>query len=215
MKLYVYDHCPFCVRAQMILGLRDVAAEQIILLNDDESTPIALIGAKQVPILQKPDGSHMGESLDIVHYINALSGNEPLAETRPEVQAWIARVSDASYRLIMPRNVKIGLPEFATPAAIQYFVDKKEKFIGNFDENWQKSPEYLAKVNADLLDLDALIGSEQWANGNELSLDDIVLFPILRNLTMVRGVAFPEKVLNYVQNMAQKSAVNLYFDRAL
>lgn len=215
MKLYVYDHCPFCVRAQMILGLRNVAAEQIILLNDDESTPIALIGAKQVPILQKPDGSHMGESLDIVHYINQLSGNAPLADARAELQTWIERVNSSAYHLIMPRSVKIGLPEFATETAIRYFVDKKEKFIGNFDENWQKSPEYLAKVNADLLDLGALLGSEQWANGSELSLDDIVLFPILRNLTMVRGVAFPKKVLNYLRNMAQKSAVDLYFDRAL
>ncbi|MGN6905595.1 glutaredoxin, partial [Neisseria sp. P0015.S010] len=24
MKLYIYDHCPFCVRARMIFGLRDV-----------------------------------------------------------------------------------------------------------------------------------------------------------------------------------------------
>jgi len=26
MKLYIYDHCPFCVRARMIFGLRGVAA---------------------------------------------------------------------------------------------------------------------------------------------------------------------------------------------
>ncbi|MDU4397175.1 MAG: glutaredoxin, partial [Haemophilus parainfluenzae] len=23
MKLYVYDHCPFCVRARMIFGLKN------------------------------------------------------------------------------------------------------------------------------------------------------------------------------------------------
>ena len=67
MKLYIYDHCPFCSRARMIFGLRQMAVEEIVLLNNDEATPIALIGAKQVPILQKADGSHMGESLDIVN----------------------------------------------------------------------------------------------------------------------------------------------------
>lgn len=53
MKLYIYDHCPFCVRARMIFGLRDVAVEEVILANDDEATPIGMIGSKQVPILQK------------------------------------------------------------------------------------------------------------------------------------------------------------------
>lgn len=215
MKLYTYDHCPYCIRARMIFGLRGVAVEEIFLLNDDEAMPIRMIGAKQVPILQKADGSHMGESLDIVQYINALSGNVPLVEPRPELQTWIARVSEYYNRLIMPRDVKLGLPEFATPEAIQYFVDKKEKYIGSFAEHWQKTPEYLAQINADLADLDALLGSTDWANGSELSLDDIVLFPMLRNLTMVKGVMFTEKVLNYLNNMAQKSAVNLYFDRAL
>ena len=50
MKLYIYDHCPFCVRARMIFGLRDVAVEEVVLANDDEATPIGMIGSKQVPI---------------------------------------------------------------------------------------------------------------------------------------------------------------------
>ena len=53
MKLYIYDHCPFCVRARMIFGLRNVAVEEVVLANDDEATPIGMIGSKQVPILQK------------------------------------------------------------------------------------------------------------------------------------------------------------------
>ena len=53
MKLYIYDHCPFCVRARMSFGLRDVAVEEVVLANDDETTPIGMIGSKQVPILQK------------------------------------------------------------------------------------------------------------------------------------------------------------------
>ena len=53
MKLYIYDHCPFCVRARMIFGLRDVAVEEVVLANDDEATPIGMIGSKQVPICKK------------------------------------------------------------------------------------------------------------------------------------------------------------------
>lgn len=49
MKLYIYDHCPFCVRSRMIFGLKDVACEIITLPNDDEETPTHLIGKKMLP----------------------------------------------------------------------------------------------------------------------------------------------------------------------
>ena len=49
MKLYHYDHCPFCVRARMIIGLRGLNVEQIPLANDDEATPIGLFGKKWCP----------------------------------------------------------------------------------------------------------------------------------------------------------------------
>ena len=31
MKLYHYDHCPFCVRARMIIGLRGLDVAQVAL----------------------------------------------------------------------------------------------------------------------------------------------------------------------------------------
>ena len=49
MKLYVYDHCPFCVRARMIFGLKNLPVELVVLANDDEATPIGLVGKKVVP----------------------------------------------------------------------------------------------------------------------------------------------------------------------
>ena len=46
MKLYVYDHCPFCVRARMIFGLKNLPVELVVLANDDEATPIGLVGKR-------------------------------------------------------------------------------------------------------------------------------------------------------------------------
>ncbi len=53
MKLYIYDHCPFCVKARMIFGLKNIPVELNVLQNDDEATPTRMIGQKMVPILQK------------------------------------------------------------------------------------------------------------------------------------------------------------------
>lgn len=62
MKLYIYDHCPFCVRARMIFGLKNMEIEQIVLLDNDYETPIRMIGKKMLPILEKDDGSYNIES---------------------------------------------------------------------------------------------------------------------------------------------------------
>ena len=37
----------------------------------------------------------------------------------------------------------------------------------------------------------------------------------LRNLTVVRGVEWPQKVMDYLLRMSEASGVPLYFDRAL
>ncbi len=46
MKLYYYDHCPFCVRARIAAGLLGADVEDVVLANDDEATPISMIGAR-------------------------------------------------------------------------------------------------------------------------------------------------------------------------
>lgn len=215
MKLYIYDHCPFCVRARMPFGLFGIDVENVVLLNDDESTPIDMIGAKMVPILQKPDGSYMGESLDIVRWAEDYAGRERFAgEIRPAVQAWLDKVDVYQRKLVWPRTVKLGLPEFATQSAIDYFTVKKEGVIGSFDAHLAKTDEYLAALNRDLPELEALVVSEQALTG-VLGLEDILVFPILRNLTMVRGMLLPPKLKAYVSNMSEASGVPLYSDKAL
>lgn len=49
-KVYVYDHCPFCVRVRLALGLKNVKHTLHFLANDDVDTPTALVGKKIAPI---------------------------------------------------------------------------------------------------------------------------------------------------------------------
>ena len=58
MKLYIYDHCPYCLKARMIFGLKNIPVELHVLLNDDAETPTRMVGQKQVPILQKDDSRY-------------------------------------------------------------------------------------------------------------------------------------------------------------
>ena len=215
MKLYIYDHCPFCVRARMIFGLRGLPVEIEVFANDDEAGPTALIGEKVVPILVKPDGTAMDESLDIVRFVDEYAGKERLDDTiRPEIQAWLDKVGKYANKLIAPRCVLIGLPEFASESARLYYTAKKTAVYGNFVDNFKHSDTYLAQLHADLPELAALIHSEGHI-GEKLGYEDIITFPLLRNLTMIKGLQYPEQIRRYVKLMSELSGVPLYYDKAV
>lgn len=214
MKLYVYDHCPYCVRARMIFGLKNIPVQQVTLANDDEKTPIDLVGKKVVPILLKDDGTAMPESLDIVKYADENFGVKIIDETvRPEVEAWMKRVGGYYNHLLLPRFVQLGLDEFASQSAVDYFTRKKTEFIGDFAENIADSRQYIERLNRDFVELSPLLKAQDKANGIRLSLEDIMLFPMLRNLTCVNGVTWLPNIRRYVEKMADLSRVPVYTNR--
>ncbi|RKS87782.1 glutaredoxin 2 [Orbus hercynius] len=216
MKLFVYDHCPFCVRTRMIFGLKKIPFELVMLANDDDETPTKMIGQKMVPILQKEDGTYMPESLDIVEYVDQHYGDAPVlvGKQSEELAAILAKIQAVDYILVYPRYVALGLPEFQTHSARDYFENKKKPRSGPFSECLQKTEQVTAQVEALLAQLDKQLKSPQACNGT-LSIDDICLFPTLRNLTCVQGLTFPPKVKIYLDCMAKLSQIDLYFDRAL
>ncbi|HGO5823908.1 TPA: glutaredoxin 2 [Mannheimia haemolytica] len=215
MKLYAYEHCPYCVRARMIFGLKNLPVEVAIIDNDDENTPVGLVGKKVVPILIKEDGTAMPESLDIVRYVDTHYGNPIIKETvRAEVEAWVTKLAKVYNHLLLPRFVKLGLAEFQQQSAIDYFVNKKTESIGDFAQNLANSDDYITQVQSLLSELAGLIKSDSALSG-ELSLEDIMVFPMLRNLTCVKHLEFPPDVLSYVKKMAELSKIDLYFEKAV
>lgn len=214
--LYIYDHCPYCTKARMIFGLKGLPVEIKVLLNDDEATPTGLIGKKMVPILTKEDGSHMGESMDIVHYIDKEFGRPVLAGRAGNrtLNAWLEGISPILYPLVMPRWVKAPLDEFKTELARKYFIRKKELYIGPFADHIKNTDALVAQMNTHLMKLEELIESPE-AVHTTLSDDDIHLFATLRSLSIVKGLTYPPKVEAYRQRMAEKSGVNMHDDIAL
>ena len=198
MKLYIYDHCPYCLKARMIFGLKNIPVELHVLLNDDAETPTRMVGQKQVPILQKDDSRYMPESMDIVHYVDKLDGKPLLTGKRsPAIEEWLRKVNGYANKLLLPRFAKSAFDEFSTPAARKYFVDKKEASAGNFADLLAHSDGLIKNISDDLRALDKLIVKPNAVNG-ELSEDDIQLFPLLRNLTLVAGINWPSRVADLI-----------------
>ena len=213
--LYIYDHCPYCLKARMIFGLKNIPVELHVLLNDDAETPTRMVGQKQVPILQKDDSRYMPESMDIVHYVDKLDGKPLLTGKRsPAMEEWLRKVNGYANKLLLPRFAKSAFDEFSTPAARKYFVDKKEASAGNFADLLAHSDGLIKNISDDLRALDKLIVKPNAVNG-ELSEDDIQLFPLLRNLTLVAGINWPSRVADYRDNMAKQTQINLLSSMAI
>ncbi|RBM05337.1 glutaredoxin 2 [Novacetimonas cocois] len=208
MRLYSYDHCPFCVKARMIFGLKDIPVEVVTLLNDDVATPTRMIGAKMVPILEQ-DGRFMGESMDIVDHVDGMDGHRILTgAASPAVGAWIGNAGAVAFRLILPRVAAAPLEEFATTGARAYFIRNKEKMVGPFGALLDDSAVMIAQIDALLRELAPLVRSPHAVNG-ELSSDDIHLFALLRSLSIVAGIDWPAPVDAYCRTMARASGVPL------
>jgi len=207
--LYVYDHCPFCVRARMIFGLKGIPYKLAFLLNDDVVTPTKMIGKKVLPILEE-GGEAMGESLDIVEKIDGL---EPLlkpAASREDIKRWQQTNAMLIRKLTRPRVAGAILPEFATKASRETWVRNHQFSDGTpFEECMEATPSLLEDLNKQLPELDTMLDSDESVNSGGVSYDDITLFPQLRTMTLVKGLVWPEKLRAYLHHMADVSDVPL------
>ena len=113
--VYVYDHCPFCVRVRLALGLKNVKHNVYFLANDDIPTPTALIGKKIAPIFSETGSPPMPESLDIIAKVDAdpkygkVGLFKPMSD-RKDINAWQKKVADTNRILQRPRYMMTCLP---------------------------------------------------------------------------------------------------------
>lgn len=210
MKLYVYDHCPFCTRVRMAFALKNEPVEVSILMEGDAETPIRLAGKKMVPILEKDDGSHMTESLDIVRYVDQTGA--PVFSTAPsaETEAWLKDVWPVALKLFIPRFTMADFAELATPDARTAYRQREEKAFGNLAELMARTPELVEEITPGLHALVPLIQQRQQAD-----INDIVLWPVLRCLSIVKALTFPPDVHDYAVRLETQTGIPLLFRQAI
>ena len=217
MKLFIYDHCPYCVKARMIFGLKNQPVENIVLLNDDEKTPISMIGQKMLPILETSKDTFMPESLDIIQYIDKKFPPQIVAmEEDSFLMNTLTELRLNYYSLTMPRWPQASMEEFKTPSAQQYFQNKKEKMIGSFSSALKKTEEFKKSTYQTLeIIAEKISTADSWYMGQTLSLNDFHLFAVLRALTIVKNMPFPEPLKHYMNTCSQKTHIPLHTDIAV
>lgn len=210
MKLYYYEHCPFCARVQLALGLKCIPYEKQVVMEGDADTPTRLIGKKTVPILRKLDGEHMGESLDIVAYVDKIGYPKRFdGASDARIDAWIDSAWGLSLKLFIPRFTQGDFAELATPEARASYRLREERAFGDLDALLANSAEYIAALAPRLAALDLLLQER-----DEIGIGDIKLWPVLRSLSIVAGLTFPATVRAYMERLSREGSVALLFDQA-
>jgi glutaredoxin 2 len=239
-KIYVYDHCPFCVRVRLALGAKNVKHEVVFMGNDDVATPTAMVGKKIAPILEDPaSGTVMAESLDICDFFDKDEKYGPTALIAPatgrtDIKAWQKGLQTTMRMLTRPRYMTTCLPEFMQKDGKDAFVKnhqlpphEKSDWKGDgskfsLDEKWDMyvaaldtTEEYIPALNKALAELEGMLYSEQHASEGGLSYDDIDLWARLRSLSLIKGAVFPPKVKAYMEYWEKVGDVPLYFNMAV
>lgn len=211
MKLFVFEHCPFCIKAMMLANLKNMPVEFVYLQNHDVDARIDKVGANMVPILEKEDGTYMAESLDIVKYLDEWDGKPLLSEAvhQADIDRYNQAVKSVEGPLVHPRWMEIILPEFGSAEAKAWFTTNKSKMIGmSFEQAMAQSNEFLIQLNHALRNLEWLTLPS--SRDNVLSYDDINVYPTLRNLTVIKGVEFPPNVRLYIDEVTALANIPLY-----
>ena len=203
MKLYMFEHCSLCFRVRMTAALKRVPLQETVVLDNDTATMVRLVGRRVIPILVKDDDEPMLESMNMVGHVDALGTPILTGPQRPEIAEWAEDVVCKTAPLTMPRYPLLGLPEFATAAALDHYTLRKYKTYGDFAELRSHTPGQVRELMPALESLDAMIESPQAVNGT-LSLDDIRVLPLLRSAAVVKELAFPQRVRAYFETMMSR-----------
>ena len=203
MKLYMFEHCSLCFRVRMTAALKGLHLQEVAVLDDDTDTLVGLVGKRVIPILVKDDGKPMLESMDMVRHVDGIGDPVLTGPERKEVAAWADAFVGKTAPLTMPRYPLLGLPEFATVAALDHYTVRKRKSFGDFVELRANTRQFLKDLMPSLEELDRMIEKPLAINGS-LSMDDIRVLPLLRSAAVVAALRFPPRVRDYFEAMMSR-----------
>ena len=200
MRLYMFEHCSLCFRVRMTAALKRLHLQETVVLDDDSDTMIGLVGKRVIPILVKDDGTSMLESMDMVAHIERIGAPVLTGPERGEIAALADIIAAKAAPLTWPRYPLLGLPEFATVAALDHYQVRKRKALGDLVELRATTRALIKALTPDLEALDRLIETPSAINGT-LSLDDVRVLPLLRSAAVVKDLRFPPKTHDYFETM--------------
>lgn len=207
MKLYVYEHCPFCARVGFIAGMLHIPLERVVLAYDDVTTPTRLVGKKAVPILEKEDGTAIDESMDIIDYFVQLRlPNAPSLSASQAVLDWQSQAFPLLQKIGYPRWPELGLGEFLTASSRQAWQDKKETDELNFLELKASTAAIAAQTSALIKQVEPILLPH---HGVPTLIDEAIVFSLLRGWVCEPSIEWPTEVMQWLRRRSAATGVSV------
>lgn len=215
ITLYQYQHCPFCLRADMVANYLNIRHQKVYLLNNDEETSMRLVNKKSIPILELDDGTALSDSEQIVNRLQTFTDKKLISDQarHDEQLEALHNIKSDIDAMLFPRTILIKQPEFSTQAARNYYQSEKEALLGmSFDTAMDNSKTYQEQIEKTLAGLrDITLPSQR---DDSLSWADLYLYPWLRNLTMIKNIKMSENQRAYLEEISVLTNTIGYTDRA-
>lgn len=205
IKLYHYQHCPYCVRVRLAFGYLKIPYQSIVLPYEDEKTPISLTGIKMLPIVTHTDGTSMNESLDIIKHYDEKNILGIKEFNNNELEEIINCLGKYVHPLCMPHW--IYTKEFSEKSRI-YFQQKKEKTKGPFSELVKNRNNFEARLTEELLKLESKI--DKFYQSDILTIRDIMISAHMWGLYILPEFQFTPKMHFYLQRIKELCNFNYH-----
>lgn len=215
ITLYQYQHCPFCLRADMVANYLNIRHQKVYLLNNDEETSMRLVNKKSIPILELDDGTALSDSEQIVNRLQTFTDKKLISDQarHDEQLEALHNIKSDIDAMLFPRTILIKQPEFSTQAARNYYQSEKEALLGmSFDTAMDNSKTYQEQIEKTLAGLQNITLPSQ--RDGSLSWADLYLYPWLRNLTMIKNIKMSENQRAYLEEISVLTNTIGYTDRA-
>ena len=208
MKLFIYEHCPYCIRVRVALAIKNITCEIEYLHEDDIDGHVEKTGRKKVPILQKEDGTYMDESLSIIDYIDTLKGEKVFADKTvcSDILAVIASMRTEFSSLVFTATSQLNFPEISTPSAKAYYINRYLKHLryNTMDGVINDIDTLKVAVQSGLQKISDLLESDNAMVGEEIGMNEIMLFSRLYTITAFDNITLPDRLSSYLNSVMQR-----------
>ena len=220
--LHVYDHCPFCIRVDLILNWNSISYQRKSYGYSDQNGK-ALTGKKQLPVLEyttNGETKYMPESLDIINFlVNNNFANSILQDDiqKQQLEDWNksfkASVNDLTRSRILKMPPKFM--DFATQEDRDYAMNKYISKGFSYEQAELNYEQALIKCNESLVSFDKQFLTTEGKSihgGDVYGMNDMLFLPDIRKLTCVKDLIWPDRVRKYVEEASNDGGVCLYDD---
>ena len=136
LELFIYEHCPYCIRVRMLADIKKLNLKLNYLANDDINSHLKHINKKQVPFL-KTSTNYIVESIKICTYLDSLTKHPIKSKTLTPLYSLVNELKEISKHIVYPKFLdhKLNYRDFPNIGAKNYFINKKKSYIDFFYTN--------------------------------------------------------------------------------